>query len=276
MLQRRAFRALLLAAAAFAAAGCGHGPHSTRTAPPASHSRSAPASAPAPAPSSPAAVQNPITTPAGAANPAFAAVLPLLHPAGPPVLLPSWLPAAGAGRSYYFTVQADSRTYSVGIDTAGAPTAPNSLKGVPQADVLGAVRAGAPGELGPTPAYAKPVSGGVAQPIAPGVVGTFYAQSQSLFYSLLRWRMGGWVYEVVDTTGLGRGAAALLPYARQLVADVPAGRSPVPGVALGTVVQALAPDNAAVWVVWNEGPWEYRVEGYNAPALPFSESMRAV
>ncbi len=272
MARRRAFLALLVAAA-LTAGGCGHRPHSTR---PSRSKLPASSTAGSAATSSPAPVKSAITTPAGAAASVLAPVLPLLRPAGPPLLLPSWLPAAGTGRSYYFTVQADSHTYSVDIATSPTPAAPNSLKGVPQADLLGAVRAGFPGALGPTPAYAKPVADGVAQPIAPGLVGTFYAQSANLFYSLLRWRTGGWVYEVVDTTGLGRDAKALLPYAHKLVAQVPGGRSPVPGGTAGTVVQALSPDNTAVWVLWNEGPWAYRVEGENASALHLSESLRAV
>lgn len=228
----------------------------------------------APPPSSSAA--NPITTPAGPAAAALSPVLPLLRPAGPPLLLPASLPAPGGGRSYYFTVQADSHIYRIGVDAAAHPAAPNSLPSVPQADVLATLEGGAAGELGPSPAVPRPVSGGVPQAIGPGVTGTYFPQTQGLFYSLLRFRLGGWVFEVVDTTGLGRSAAQLLPYARRLLAATPPGQSPVPGVSAGMVVQALAPDNAAVWVVWTEGPWEYRVEGYNAPALPLSESLRAV
>lgn len=282
---RRALVALTLAAAALA--GCGHRtatvrPASTSALPPSaarggdhaskgskgSKGSTARAATQRAAPSGSAAAPRP-------GNRAFRPILPLLRRAGPPALLPAWLPPLSGGRSYYFSVRASATTYSVEVASVPGTHAPNSLKSVPQADLLAVLQAGAAGVLGPSPAFAAPAKGGAAEGIALGVHGLYFPQRGGLTYSLLRWRVGGWTYEVADTTGLGAGAPVLLPYARSLVSAVPAGQTPVPGVAAGTVAQALAPDNAAVWVLFTRGPWHYRVEGYNAPALQLARSMGA-
>lgn len=281
---RRALVALTLAAAALA--GCGHRPATVR---PASTSISTPrpsagsggARAPRASKGSAARASAGGSSPSGSAaaphlgNRAFRPILPLLRPAGPTPLLPTWLPPLTGGRSYYFSVRASATTYSVEVAAVTGTHAPNSLKSVPQADLLAVLQAGAAGVLGPSPAFAAPAKGGVAEGIALGVHGLYYPQRGGLTYSLLRWRVGGWTYEVADTTGLGAGAPVLLPYARSLVSAVPAGQTPVPGVGAGTVAQALAPDNAAVWVLFTRGPWHYRIEGYNAPALQLARTMGA-
>jgi len=254
----------LLLLTALAAAGCGgHRPHSTRPIASAAASTSSASTASAVVPPPAPAMPRP--------NAAFAPVLPLLRPAGPPLRLPTWLPAPAAGDHFYFSVKADAQAYTVDIAQAATPAAPNSLPAVPQADLLGEVAAGAPGQLGPSPADVAPATGGSAQAIVPGLTGTFYPEKGDRLYALLLWQRDGWTFEVADATGQSRGVSTLLPYARKLVAA--AASPPVPGVATGTVVQTLAADNAAVWVLWREGTWEYRVQGYNAPALQLAGSM---
>ena len=271
-----------LAATALAACGPAHPAPASRTSVSAA-SRSQPASR-APRnthathskrnPAQPASAT--ATLRSGVANPAFVQTLPLLQRTTATVWLPVWLPPPASGRHDYFTVRTTATTYRIGLYQVSHAAPPGSLPPPPQKDDIGAIAGGSASALGASPAVPTPTAGGT--PAAPegGAHTTYYPQTAKRPFSLLQWQAQGWTFQVADVSGVGRPAAALEPYARRLAALVPSGKTPVPRIPRGTVVQTITPAGASTWVLWRRGPWTYRVRGAGAQALRLAASMTRV
>lgn len=228
----------------------------------------------APAPAHPASAASTAQATAPAPAAAFAAVLPLLRSAGPPVYLPSWLPPLPPDRTYALTARADARTYRVDIGAGGGPSAA-ALPGLPQKDRLATLSAGAPGALDPLPSFAFLAAPGAGQRVdlGGGLEATFWAQAGPDAVSLLQWRQAGWTLQVADVTGLGLPAERLVGDARRLAGALPAGSAPVPWAGGGIVVETVTADGAPTWVDWRHEGWEYRVQGSGPDALRLAGSL---
>ncbi len=236
------------------------------TPPPSAASAAGPASAGG---SSAAPAGPPLGTPAAA----FASVLPALRGLALPVYLPGWLPPPPAGEAYDLTTQAGPASYEIRISQGTAPAAAQGVPAAPAAAQLGAIVGGTPASLPRTPAFAPPAVPGQAARVGSGTPAAYYAQGASGSYSLLQWTIGGWRFQVADTTGLGASAAALTGYADSLLAGLRQGGDVVPDVPSGAVVETITPDGAPAWVLWRAGPWSYQLEADNLPALRVAASM---
>lgn len=78
---------------------------------------------------------------------------------------------------------------------------------------------------------------------------------------------------VRDFSSTDHTPATVLPLAKAILAALPTDGNPVGPDTHGTLVQGLAPDNAAMTLIWTEGHWQYKLWGYAAPAIPMAKSL---
>ncbi len=204
-----------------------------------------------------------------AVAPQLRPVLPHLRAVRIPVYLPSWVPPAPRGNYYLLHVNATAAAYSVSFDWTNRSEPVNGNGMTDMAGTLGQVQGGPPHSLDATVAQPGWKLSGRPQPITlPDGRPAFFYPGQGVF-----WQQGGWRFEVVSFGPIATSPAVVMPLVRSILAALGSTGNPVGPGTRGELLQGLAPDNAAMTLLWDQGGHQYEVWGYAAPALRLARSL---
>lgn len=209
-----------------------------------------------------------ITPPAHVAA-ALAPTLPYLKDVRIPVYLPSWLPPATVGEYYLLGAHPTAASYEVSFDFTNHPTPVNGQGMTSMAGTLGMVRGGPAGSLdaaGRQP-WMQPQGTGRSIRLPNGHPATFYPGWG------IRWTQGGWTYSVVSLGPAATETSVVMPLVRNILKALGPSGNPVGPRTTGQLFQDLAPDNAAMTLIWQQDGYQYEVWGYQAPAIRMAQSL---
>lgn len=200
---------------------------------------------------------------------ALGPVLPYVKAAHIPVYLPGWVPPAGAGEYYLLGAHATADSYEVSFDFTNHPTPVNGQGMTSMTGTLGTVRGGPAGSLDAVARqpWMQPKGTGRSIQLPNGHAATLYPRWG------IRWTQGGWTYSVVSLAAPPTNPSVVMPSVQNILDAVGPSGNPVGPHTTGELFQDLAPDNAAMTLLWQYGGYQYEIWGYAAPAIRLARSL---